>query len=91
MNSDDLNMLLTHFTLTAKSKSAPENTEDAKLRRFKDKWLFIATLIILFIVLATCILFLIFNRDSPQAGVALSSAASIASALAGYYVRGARN
>ena len=75
------------FRLKIESKEH-EDPNDAKLRRFKDKWLFIATLIAIGIVFAACIGFLLLKQDSPYTGVALNGVIGLAMALAGYYVRG---
>ena len=41
MNLDDFKHLLSHLDIRAESKRPLEATEDANLRRFKDKWLFL--------------------------------------------------
>ncbi len=70
------------------NKNPQEAQEDAKLRRFKEKWLFVATLIALASVFAICIAFLALKPDSTYAGIALNGVIGLAMALAGYYVRG---
>ena len=72
------------------SKYPQESTEDATLRRFKDKNLFIASLIALALVFIICIVFLIFNKNSVYEGIALNGVIGLALALVGYYARGAR-
>jgi len=86
MNIDDISKLLTHIDLKAESKKI-ENHEDAILRRFKEKWLFISTLIALVVAFCTCIGFLL-KPDSPYSGIALNGVIGLTMALAGYYVRG---
>jgi hypothetical protein len=91
MNLDDFKHLLSHLDIKAESKKPSEDPHDAKLRRFKDKWLFIATLIAIAIVFGTCIGFLLLKQDSPYTGIALNGVIGLAMALAGYYVRGKTN
>jgi hypothetical protein len=78
-----------HFDVTITTKKI-EALEDASLRRFKDKWLFIATLVALGIVFGACISFLILQPGSPYIGIALNGVIGLTMALAGYYVRGNR-
>ena len=47
MNIEDIGVVLQHMNLKIESKRPAEEPEDAKLRRFKERWLFIATLIAL--------------------------------------------
>lgn len=68
-----------------------EHQEDALLRRFKDKWLFLVTLILILSAFIGLVLFVIFHPDSPQAGIAINSGMGLVMALAGYYVRGKNN
>lgn len=82
MNLDDFKQLLSHLDIKAESKKPTEDPHDAKLRRFKDQWLFIAT------VFGTCIGFLLLKQDSQYTGIALNGIIGLAMALAGYYVRG---
>ena len=65
-----------------------EPNDDALLRRFKDKWLFLVTLFIILGAFIGLVLFIIFYPTSPQIGIAISSGMSLVMALAGYYVRG---
>ena len=78
------------FDVQIKSRGK-EEPEDAHLRRFKDKWLFISTLTAIAMVFAICIFFLLLKQDSPYAGIALNGVIGLAMALAGYYVRGKTN
>lgn len=64
-----------------------EHQDDALLRRFKDKWLFLVTLF----ALIGLVLFIAFHSDSPHIGIAMSSGMGLVMALAGYYVRGKNN
>lgn len=75
------------FKVKIESKEQ-EDPEDARLRRFKDRWLFIATLIAIGIVFVVCICFLLLKQDSRYTGIALNGVIGLAMALAGYYVRG---
>lgn len=68
-----------------------EHQEDALLRRFKDKWLFLVTLFIILVAFIGLVLFIAFQHDSPQIGIAISSGMGLVMALAGYYVRGKNN
>ena len=87
MDAQDLKLLFEVIDVKAQSKTN-EHPEDAKLRRFKDKWLFIATLIAIAIVFGTCIGFLLLKQDSPYTGIAMNGVIGLAMALVGYYVRG---
>jgi hypothetical protein len=72
------------------TKSPQEKAEDAKLRRFKERWLFITTLFVVMGMFVVCgaFVFLTFNDNSEYTGIALNGVIAIALALAGYYVRG---
>lgn len=74
-----------HITI---NKNSQEPQEDANLRRFKDKWLFIATLISFAIMFCICIGFLILEPNSSYIGIVLNGIIGLTLALAGYYVRG---
>jgi len=74
-----------NLSLSSKQKEDPE---DARLRRFKDKLLFIVTIIAISIVFCVCITFLILRPDSSYSGIALNGIIGLTMALAGYYVRG---
>lgn len=75
------------------TKSPQEKAEDAKLRRFKDKWLFIVTQLMIIAVFIVCAVFtfLSFRTNSPYTGIALNGVIGIGLAIAGYYVRGRTN
>ncbi len=88
MKIEDIGVILQHMDLTAQSKKPTEDPEDGRLRRFKEKWLFIATLIAIAIVFGVCIGFLALKQDSPYTGIALNGVIGLAMALVGYYVRG---
>ena len=83
----DLNAFADKFDLQIRSRGR-EEPEDAHLRRFKDRWLFIATLIAITTVFGICISFLLLKQDSPYTGIALNGVIGLTMALAGYYVRG---
>lgn len=91
MKIEDIGIVLQHMNLKLESKSPGEHPEDGKLRRFKDKWLFIATLISIAVVLGVCISFLVLQPDSTYTGIALNGVIGLTMALAGYYVRGKTN
>ena len=88
MNIEDIGVVLQHMNLKFESKMPSEDPADAKLRRFKDRWLFVATLIALAMVFGVCIGFLTLKPDSAYTGIALNGVIGLAMALAGYYVRG---
>ena len=88
MNIDDFAMLLQHVDIRAESKRPSETTEDAIVRRFKDKWLFIVTMLAIVTVFAVCINFIVVKQESAYTGIALNGVIGLAMALAGYYVRG---
>ena len=87
MTNFNLEEIATHLDVHIKSKQK-EDPNDAKLRRFKDKWLFIATIIAIAIMYFVCIWLLIMKPDSSYPGIALNGIIGITMALAGYYVRG---
>ena len=68
-----------------------EHQDDALLRRFKDKWLFLITLFLILGAFIGLVLFVILRPDSPQIGMVISSGMSLVMALAGYYVGGKNN
>ena len=74
-----------HISIT---KNPQEAHEDAKLRRFKDKCLFLAALVAVAIVFGICICFLTFRPESPHVGTTLNGTIGLAMGLIGYYVRG---
>ncbi|GEM_PF-6444962 len=55
------------------NKNPQETQEDAKLRRFKERWLLIATLIALAVMFGVCIGFLILKPESSYADIAYTS------------------
>lgn len=87
MTNFNLQEIAKHLDVHIKSKFK-ETLPDAKLRRFKEKWLFIATLVALTIVFSVCIAFLALRPESAYTGIALNGIIGLAMALAGYYVRG---
>jgi hypothetical protein len=69
----------------------PEHEEDALLRRFKDKWLFLITALCVPIFLGFCG-FVYFTDTNPEhAALALNAMTGVIMALAGYYVHGKNN
>lgn len=88
MTNINLEELAAHLDVHIKSKNR-EEPEDAKLRRFKDKWLFIATIIAIAVVFIVCIALMILK--SGFSGIALNGIIGLTMALAGYYVRGKAN
>ncbi len=87
MNNFNLEDIASHLEISIKSKNK-ENPEDANLRRFKDKWLFIITMIAIIIVLCVCVFLIVLKPDSSYIGIALNGIIGLTMALAGYYVRG---
>lgn len=85
-NLDDL-MHHPDFSVTL-SKSPQEKSEDAKLRRFKEKWLFVTTLFVILVTFGACLAFVFLRENSQHTGAALNGMIGIAFALAGYFVRG---
>lgn len=66
----------------------PENDEDASLRRFKDKWLFLITALCVPIFLGFCGLVYFIDTNQEHAALALNAMTGVIMALVGYYVRG---
>jgi len=64
-----------------------ENEDDAKLRRFKDKWMFMVTLIVIVVSLAAWILFIALHPDSPHLPIVFNAAFGLVMGLCGYYVK----
>lgn len=87
MTDINLDDLAKHFNVTIGTKK-PEDPKDAELRRFKDKNLFLATLIAFAIMYIVCIAFMVTQPTSPYIGTALNGVIGLTLALAGYYVRG---
>ena len=87
MEANDLRLLFEAINVTAQSKST-EDPDDACLRRFKEKWLFVATLIFIGFAFVVCVLVIFYKKDGAYTGVALNGVIGLASALAGYYARG---
>jgi len=88
MNIDDISVILQHMNLKLESKRPTEDIQDADLRRFKDKWLFVVTLVAIALVFSVCTGFIIVNPNSSHAGIALNGIIGLTMALAGYYIRG---
>ncbi len=87
MNINDLKILLEVIDVKAQSKIT-EDPNDANLRRFKDKWLFIITLMLILLSFIGWILFITLRPDSPQLSIVLNAGFGLLMALVGYYVRG---
>jgi hypothetical protein len=87
MDANDLKLLFESIDVRAQSK-ANELPEDACLRRFKDKWLFLTTLAMILSTVTCLSLFILFRPESSNTGIAWNSLMSLVMALAGYYVRG---
>lgn len=90
MNNINFRTLKKDFHVAIMSKN-PEDPEDAKHRRFKDKWLFISTLIALAIIYSISIFILIWRDNSVLWNVTLNGIIGITLMLSGYYVRGKNN
>lgn len=84
---DRFELLLEKFEVKAHTKII-ENIEDANLRRFKDKWLFITTIILILFSFICWILFVVLRPDSPHINIVLNSGFGLVMALCGYYVKG---
>lgn len=82
----NLNTLMDHeHTEVTIQKRAPENNDDANLRRLKEKTILFCGLTILMALFLTCIVFIIQN---PSNTLAMNTAFGIASGFAGYILRG---
>lgn len=68
-------------------KLSPEKNEDAALRRFKDKLLFIATLLIIVSVMLFSMGYVILKPDSTTVGLAFNGLFGLTMLLAGYSVK----
>lgn len=88
MNLDDFKHLLSHVEIKAESKKPPEHEEDAKLRRFKDKFLFMTTITAIAFFFIVCVLIIFGKRESILSNLALNGIMSLTTGLAGYYLRG---
>ena len=86
-NEIDLNAITQTGKYKVKIESIDdEHEDDATLRRKKDWYLFLAVLLILFIVFGVCIA-IIFLKSS-LASTALNGIIGLSSALVGYYAGG---
>ncbi len=95
MNQDDQKFIWNDWVnhpdiILSITKTPQEKAEDAKLRRFKEKWLFLVTLFVIIGIFFICgaFVFLTFRTNSSYTGIALNGIIGIGLALAGYYVRG---
>ena len=84
---DQFKSILEIFEVKAQSKMI-EHPDDARLRRFKDKWLFITTLVLILFSFVGWGLFITLRPDSPQLNIVLNGGFGLVMALSGYYVRG---
>lgn len=89
MDANDLKLLFEVIDVKAQSKKN-ENQEDAQLRRFKEKWLFLITVSLIPVIIIFCIGFIIVKPDSSYSGIAMNGSIGLVMALSGYYVRGDR-
>lgn len=86
MNIDDINLLLKNSDMEIVVKKViPENSEDAFLRRFKDRFILIVGIGVISIVFLLCIFLIIQNSSNTTA---INSAFGIATGFAGYILRG---
>jgi hypothetical protein len=90
MNTDDITLLLQHVDITVQPKSMPEHPDDAKLRRFKDKYLFLVTLILIMCAFLGDALYIAFRPNSPYLSQMITAGFGLVMALAGYFVRGGK-
>lgn len=81
-----IKMLLEHFEVKAQSR-INEHEDDAKLRRFKDKWLFMVTMLVILFSFSGWLLFIAFRPDSPHLALVLNGGFGLVMGLCGYYVR----
>lgn len=84
---EQLKSILEIFEVKAHSKVI-EHQDDARLRRFKDKWLFLITLLLIVFSFIGWILFIFFRPDSPHLALVLNAGFGLVMGLCGYYVRG---
>lgn len=84
---DQFKSILEIFEVKAQSKLI-EHPDDAKLRRFKDKWLFLVTVGVIIFSFVGWILFIVLRPDSPQLSIVLNGGFGLVMALAGYYIGG---
>lgn len=63
-----------------------EDPNDADLRRFKDKWLFIVTMILIMFSFIGWFMFIALNPDSRYLGNVINAGFGLLMALVGYYV-----
>lgn len=87
MDFRDLKVLFEAIDVKAQTKFT-EDPMDANLRRFKDKWLFITTLILILFSFIGWGIFIASRPDSPYLGIVLNGGFGLVMALSGYYVRG---
>lgn len=86
MNLNEFTELFSHSEVGfAISKQKPENPDDAKLRRFKEKWTFVTGCGALVILFLTCVYLAVTSTNNQ---LAINTAFSIASGFAGYMLRG---
>lgn len=87
IDTEKLDLLAKIASVKIETK-AEECLEDASLRRFKDKVLFLTTIGGLGCMYIACAYVLFTNSGTPMATIALNGVIALTSALAGYYVRG---
>lgn len=88
----DFNEIHEHYDLLLSSRKK-EDENDAKLRRFKDRYLFLATVILLCLGFSVCALIALLTfKNNPQlSSTALNGVIGIGLGMAGYYVKGKNN
>lgn len=80
---DLVNILKDHFRLSV--ESITPNNEDAKLKRFKEKYAFIVALVLICTFFLICVYFLFQDPHNTLAG---NFAFGIVTGLTGYVLRG---
>lgn len=87
MDLNNIRLLLESFQIHAQSKII-EDPDDAKHRRFKDKWLLIITSGLLYLTFLLIASFIIFHPDNTNVGIGINALTGIVMGVSGYYIRG---
>lgn len=87
MDGDDIKLLFEKFDVRANSKIL-ESSDDAKHRRFKDKWLLVITSILLYFIFILLSIFILLNPNNGHVGLAINALTGIGMGVFGYYMRG---
>ena len=87
MTDVNLDELAKHFNISMDSKKF-EDPKDGELRRFKNKYLFISTIIAFALMFSVCVFVMVAQSNFSYTGTALNGIIGLTMALAGYCVRG---